>query len=96
VATPEGINDLSLKMLEVKNEETKDANEDIIRTLMEAALEIEEVDVGLFKSKELWKPIGARGVFGGQVVAQSVNAALKTVPETYSVHSLHSYFVLAG
>ncbi|RKP26119.1 HotDog domain-containing protein, partial [Syncephalis pseudoplumigaleata] len=47
-------------------------------------------------SRHLWLPLNARGVFGGQVVAQSLVAATKTVPVEFSVHSLHSYFLLPG
>lgn len=31
------------------------------------AIEVDKVDTGLYTSRELWKPFGARGVFGGQV-----------------------------
>lgn len=34
---------------------------------MANAVEVQEIDVNLYMSKELWLPIGARGVFGGQV-----------------------------
>lgn len=30
-------------------------------------IELEMLDVDLFRSKSLWRPLGARGVFGGQV-----------------------------
>lgn len=40
---------------------------------------------------------GATGrLFGGQVAAQAVVAASSTVPQTHRIHSLHSYFLLAG
>jgi acyl-CoA thioesterase II len=32
-------------------------------------------------------------VFGGMVVAQALNAAMRTVPPTLEVHSLHGYFL---
>ncbi|MEK9603939.1 MAG: acyl-CoA thioesterase II [Flavobacteriaceae bacterium] len=35
-------------------------------------------------------------VFGGQVLAQSLNAAYQTVPEDRFAHSLHGYFILGG
>lgn len=50
----------------------------------------------MFRSKSLWKPLGARGVFGGQVVGQSLVAAMRTVSEKLSVHALHSFFLLPG
>lgn len=55
-----------------------------------------EVDVDYYRSVNLWRPTGARGVFGGQVVGQSLMAASKTVSLEYTVHSLHSYFLLPG
>lgn len=47
-------------------------------------------------AQRLWLPPGARGVFGGCVIAQALQAAQKTVPSIFKVHSLHSYFVLPG
>jgi len=35
-------------------------------------------------------------VYGGQVVAQALNAAIRTVDEKYFVHSLHAYFIRGG
>ena len=35
-------------------------------------------------------------VFGGQVIAQALVAAQRTVASSLSVHSLHAYFILAG
>ena len=40
--------------------------------------------------------IGSPHVFGGQVLAQAVNAAYRTIPKTRFLHSLHSYFLEAG
>lgn len=40
--------------------------------------------------------IGSPHVFGGQVLAQSVNAAHRTIPENRFLHSLHGYFLEAG
>ncbi|PWG05633.1 acyl-CoA thioesterase [Polaribacter aquimarinus] len=40
--------------------------------------------------------IGSPHVFGGQVLAQAVNAAYRTIRETRFLHSLHSYFLEAG
>ncbi|KAG0308335.1 Acyl-CoA thioesterase 8 [Dissophora globulifera] len=59
-------------------------------------LDLEEIDKDLFRSKKLWLPMGARGVFGGNVVGQALVAATNTVPSRFTVHSLHSYFLLAG
>lgn len=35
-------------------------------------------------------------LFGGLIAAQSVVAASRTVPPSHRIHSLHSYFILAG
>lgn len=42
------------------------------------------------------RDIGSPNVFGGQVLAQSLNAAYRTVPKERMLHSLHSYFLEAG
>ncbi|MCJ1359947.1 MAG: hypothetical protein MMC33_009950 [Icmadophila ericetorum] len=55
-------------------------------------------------TRPLWHPPGARGIYGGAAIAQSLAAAQKTIPPpnpangqaTYLVHSMHCYFVLAG
>jgi acyl-CoA thioesterase II len=44
----------------------------------------------------LWHPPGARGIYGGAVIAQSLSAAQATIPPDFVVHSMHCYFVLAG
>ncbi|PNP49809.1 hypothetical protein THARTR1_09577 [Trichoderma harzianum] len=47
-------------------------------------------------TRPLWLPPGARGVYGGAVIAQSLAAAQLTVHEHFLVHSCHCYFLLAG
>ncbi|TAQ84658.1 hypothetical protein B7494_g7019 [Chlorociboria aeruginascens] len=47
-------------------------------------------------TRPLWHPVGARGIFGGAVIAQCLSAAQRTVPHDFTVHSMHCYFVLAG
>ncbi len=42
------------------------------------------------------KDIGSPNVFGGQVLAQSLNAAYRTISNNRTLHSLHSYFLEAG
>ncbi|KAF9429112.1 Acyl-CoA thioesterase 8 [Entomortierella beljakovae] len=65
-------------------------------SIIESMLDLEEIDKDLYRSKKLWRPMGARGVFGGNVVGQALVAATNTVSDNYSVHSLHSYFLLPG
>mmetsp|Transcript_143750 Transcript_143750/g.460101 ORF Transcript_143750/g.460101 Transcript_143750/m.460101 type:complete len:324 (+) Transcript_143750:135-1106(+) len=68
------------------------------RASVEAALELEQLDVNLFRSVRLWKPLpSSRAVFGGQIIGQSLAAAARTVKDAaLSVHSLHSYFIRPG
>ncbi|KAG1459880.1 hypothetical protein G6F46_000327 [Rhizopus delemar] len=73
-----------------------DENDEDFSTRMENAIEVQEIAPNLYLSKELWLPAGARGVFGGQIVAQALRAAFYTVGEEFEIHSLHSYFILAG
>lgn len=55
-----------------------------------------DIDRNLYRSRHLWLPLGARGVFGGQVIGQSLVAMSRTVASGFVVHSLHCYFVLPG
>ncbi|OLY81665.1 Acyl-coenzyme A thioesterase 8 [Smittium mucronatum] len=60
------------------------------------AIRMDSVGKNAFESRELWKPAISRGAFGGQMAAQALMAASKTVPPHFSVNSLHSYFLLPG
>lgn len=62
------------------------------------AIVLDRIDPNLFlaQPENLWKPPGARAVFGGQVLGQALAAASQTVPAGLSLHSLHAYFVRAG
>ncbi len=42
------------------------------------------------------KTVGSPIVFGGQVLAQAINAASRTVSEKRILHSVHAYFLEAG
>ena len=57
-------------------------------------LKLERLENYLFRGQS--KSIGSKRVFGGQVLAQSLSAAMETVPEDRFVHSLHAYFILPG
>ncbi|WP_166383498.1 MULTISPECIES: acyl-CoA thioesterase [unclassified Polaribacter] len=57
-------------------------------------LDLENLDNHNFRGNSV--TIGSPNVFGGQVIAQAVNAAYKTIPEDRFLHSLHSYFLEAG
>ncbi|KAI9183728.1 acyl-CoA thioesterase [Blastocladiella emersonii ATCC 22665] len=62
------------------------------------SLHLEELDKNLYRvaPAALWRPVGARGVFGGQIIGLALVAATNTVPAPFKVHSLHSYFLLGG
>ncbi|WP_426325970.1 acyl-CoA thioesterase [Microbacterium sp. E-13] len=48
----------------------------------------------IFTGASQWMPLGR--VFGGQVLAQSIVAASRTIPEERVVHSMHGYFLRPG
>ncbi|MFC6355336.1 acyl-CoA thioesterase [Luethyella okanaganae] len=48
----------------------------------------------IFTGPSQWMPLGR--VFGGQVLAQSLTAAMRTVPDERTVHSMHGYFLRPG
>ena len=55
------------------------------------------IDPDLFTNTQpLWHPPGARGIFGGAIIAQCLAAAQRTIPDDFTIHSMHCYFVLAG
>ena len=57
-------------------------------------LDLERLDVDLFRGRQ---PDTVRQrVYGGQVAAQALIAASRTVDQDFHVHSLHSYFLLPG
>ncbi|PRP85141.1 hypothetical protein PROFUN_07212 [Planoprotostelium fungivorum] len=60
------------------------------------AFDVEEIDTDLFRSLRLYIPAGARGVYGGQVIAQATLSATKTVRPEMKLHSIHCYFIFAG
>jgi acyl-CoA thioesterase-2 len=57
-------------------------------------LDIERIDANLFRGQQ--PDTGMQRVFGGQVAAQALIAAHRTVDDDRWVHSLHSYFLRPG
>lgn len=57
-------------------------------------LDLEPLEENLFRGHS--ETVGSKSVFGGQVMAQSLVAAMRTVPTDRVLHSLHGYFILAG
>ncbi len=58
-----------------------------------ANLQVERIDKYLFIGKS---PKFPPRVFGGQVLAQALNSAIRTVDEESIAHSMHAYFLRPG
>lgn len=56
-------------------------------------LEVEQMDKYLFRGNSPKRP---SRVFGGQVLAQALNAATRTVEKGLFAHSMHAYFLRPG
>lgn len=59
-----------------------------------AVLDLERLEDNLFRGSS--PEVSPQRIFGGQVAAQSLTAAGRTVPEDRHVHSLHGYFMRPG
>lgn len=57
-------------------------------------LDLERIEDDLFRG--LSPQTGQQRIFGGQVAAQALVAAGRTVPTDRAVHSLHAYFLVGG
>ncbi|WP_181701586.1 acyl-CoA thioesterase II [Chthonobacter albigriseus] len=57
-------------------------------------LDLERLEENLFRGRS--PSVGWQRVFGGQVIAQAVVAATRTVDPARPIHSLHAYFLLPG
>src|SRR3712207_642419 len=57
-------------------------------------LDLEEIEIGLFRARQ--PDTQLQRVFGGQVLAQALIAAARTVAVSRVVHSLHAYFLRPG
>jgi len=57
-------------------------------------LDLERLELNLYRGQN--RDIGSGRLFGGQVLAQALVAAGRTVEEGRTAHSLHGYFVLPG
>ena len=57
-------------------------------------LDLEPIEFNIYRGRN--RDIGSGRVFGGQVLAQALVAAQRTVDENRVVHSLHGYFILPG
>src|ERR1700739_1891441 len=59
-----------------------------------ALLDLEKIEENVLRGVS--PPERVQRVFGGQVLAQALVAAMRTVPEERSCHSFHSYFLRPG
>jgi acyl-CoA thioesterase-2 len=59
-----------------------------------ALLELEPLEVNLYRGSN--RDLGTGRVFGGQVFAQALVAARRTVPTDREAHSMHGYFLREG
>jgi acyl-CoA thioesterase-2 len=59
-----------------------------------STLDLEKLEENLFRGTS--PQVGWQRVFGGQVIAQALMAAQRTVAEDRFVHSLHAYFMRPG
>jgi acyl-CoA thioesterase-2 len=59
-----------------------------------ATLDLEPIEENLFRGNS--PQVGWQRVFGGQVIAQALMAAQRTVEGDRHVHSLHAYFMRPG
>ena len=68
-----------------------------MRPALQALLDIlnlEYIEENIFRGYN--RNLGSKRVFGGQVLAQALVAADRTVEEERMAHSLHAYFILPG
>jgi acyl-CoA thioesterase-2 len=57
-------------------------------------LDLEPIEFNIYRGHN--RDIGSGRVFGGQVMAQALVAAQRTLEEERVVHSVHGYFILPG
>jgi acyl-CoA thioesterase-2 len=57
-------------------------------------LTLEKIDENIYRAQNYKTPW--KRIFGGQVLAQSIQAAFQTIPLDRELHSMHAYFLRAG
>ena len=62
--------------------------------LLLALLDLEPLEVNIYRGQN--RDLGTGRVFGGQVFAQALVAARRTVDGEREAHSAHGYFILPG
>jgi len=71
-----------------------DSKPDDIACQLATLLDVEEIDTDLFRGRRLAGAVGR--VFGGQVIAQALQAAQRSTEAPKVAHSLHAYFMRPG
>ncbi len=66
---------------------------EVLKELLDL-LDLEQIELDIFRGRSPRERI--QRVFGGQVAAQALVAAGRTVPAGRNVHSLHAYFIRPG
>lgn len=59
-----------------------------------ALLDLEPIEQNIYRGQN--RDIGTGRLYGGQVLAQALVAAQRTVEDDRPIHSMHGYFILAG
>lgn len=72
----------------------RDASPEELTAELIDLLDVEEVDTDLYRGKR--QPGGVGRVFGGQVIAQALQSAQRSVEGEKGAHSLHAYFMRPG
>jgi acyl-CoA thioesterase-2 len=75
-------------------EQRKDPTAALVELLDLSSADGAQTDEEIFVGASARQP--SRRVFGGQVLAQSLIAAMRTVEPSRDVHSMHAYFLRAG
>ncbi|WP_294263508.1 acyl-CoA thioesterase II [uncultured Sphingomonas sp.] len=70
-----------------------DTAEGLVEQLV-TLLDVETIDTDLYRGPR--QPGGVGRVFGGQVIAQALQAAQRSIDDGKVAHSLHAYFMRAG
>lgn len=73
---------------------TRDTEKPTAMETLLSTLDLEPIEVDIFRGRS--PQVGWQRVFGGQVIAQALMAAQRTVERERTVHSLHAYFMRPG
>jgi len=76
--------------------ENESSTKELVTENLIDLLTLEKLDTDLYRGKKDKYRKGRGRVFGGQVIAQALNAMIDTVDEEKIPHSLHAYFLRAG